>query len=254
MSPAQVQTIDRAAINRANSQHSTGPRTARRQTAVLRSTPSATASPPHSRPAVRRTPPPTKHHCRDFFDEYQPATPTETQLVQELADTAWRLNRIPILEAELLDRAAAPATARAGNPFRQPRRPPHPRHPRPPRRPPLPPVPKDAHQLRELQAERRQREDRDLAPPPHSSNSINTKAFPTTPPRWLRFFKRPNRRATPSACPPERVPPYRTRAFPHAPAHPYRRITVLTAGHIATFLLRPPPDLRHSSNVDTKIM
>jgi hypothetical protein len=44
-------------------------------------------------------------HCRQFFDEYQPATPTETQLTQELADTAWRLNRIPHLEAALLDRA-----------------------------------------------------------------------------------------------------------------------------------------------------
>jgi hypothetical protein len=44
-------------------------------------------------------------HCRQFFDEYQPATPTETQLTQELADTAWRINRIPALEAALLDRA-----------------------------------------------------------------------------------------------------------------------------------------------------
>jgi hypothetical protein len=40
-------------------------------------------------------------HSRQFFDEYQPATPTETQLTQEIADTAWRLNRIPLLEAEL---------------------------------------------------------------------------------------------------------------------------------------------------------
>jgi len=47
-----------------------------------------------------------QQHCRQFFDEYRPATPTETQLVQELADIAWRLNRIPALEAELLNRAA----------------------------------------------------------------------------------------------------------------------------------------------------
>ena len=40
-------------------------------------------------------------HCRQFLDEYKPATPTETQLTQELADTAWRLNRIPSLEAAL---------------------------------------------------------------------------------------------------------------------------------------------------------
>jgi hypothetical protein len=52
-------------------------------------------------------------HRRGFFDEYQPATPTEIQLVQELADTAWRLNRIPALEAALLDRAANPPTEQA---------------------------------------------------------------------------------------------------------------------------------------------
>jgi hypothetical protein len=52
-------------------------------------------------------------HCRQFFDEYQPATPTETQLTQELADTAWRLNRIPSLEAALLDRAANPPSDQA---------------------------------------------------------------------------------------------------------------------------------------------
>jgi hypothetical protein len=52
-------------------------------------------------------------HRRSFFDEYQPATPTETQLTQELADTAWRINRIPTLEAALLDRAANPPTEQA---------------------------------------------------------------------------------------------------------------------------------------------
>ncbi len=47
-------------------------------------------------------------HRRRFFDEYQPATPTESQLVQELIDTSWRLNRIPLLEADVLARAATP--------------------------------------------------------------------------------------------------------------------------------------------------
>jgi hypothetical protein len=56
-------------------------------------------------------------HRRGFFDEYQPATPTETQLVQELADTSWRLNRIPSLEAALLDRAANPPTDQAAIDF-----------------------------------------------------------------------------------------------------------------------------------------
>ncbi|HTC33910.1 MAG TPA: hypothetical protein VK724_11090 [Bryobacteraceae bacterium] len=47
-------------------------------------------------------------HCRQFLDEYQPATPTESHLTQELADTAWRLNRIPLLEAELFSRDPDP--------------------------------------------------------------------------------------------------------------------------------------------------
>ncbi len=58
-----------------------------------------------------------QRHCRQFFDEYQPATPTETQLTQELADTAWRLNRIPLLEAALLDRAANPPSAQVAIDF-----------------------------------------------------------------------------------------------------------------------------------------
>jgi hypothetical protein len=47
-------------------------------------------------------------HRRGFFDEHKPATSTESQLVQEMADTSWRLNRIPLLEAEVHARAAAP--------------------------------------------------------------------------------------------------------------------------------------------------
>jgi hypothetical protein len=43
-----------------------------------------------------------QRHIQQFLDEYQPATATETQLVHEIANTAWRLNRIPLLEAELL--------------------------------------------------------------------------------------------------------------------------------------------------------
>jgi hypothetical protein len=58
-----------------------------------------------------------QHHCRQFLEEYKPATPTETQLTQELADTAWRLNRIPSLEAALLDRAANPPTDQAAIDF-----------------------------------------------------------------------------------------------------------------------------------------
>jgi hypothetical protein len=99
----------RTAINRANSQHSTGPRTEagkhRSSLNALRHGLTA-ASPvlPSEDPAAY------EDHRRRFFNEYQPATPTESQLVQELVDTSWRLNRIPLLEAGVLARAAAQPT------------------------------------------------------------------------------------------------------------------------------------------------
>jgi hypothetical protein len=102
----------RAAINRANSRHSTGPRT---ESGKQRSSLNALR---HGLTAASAVLPSEDQatfdaHRRGFFDEYQPATPTETQLVQELVDTAWRLNRIPSLEAALLDRAANPPTEQA---------------------------------------------------------------------------------------------------------------------------------------------
>ena len=104
MSATAFAPIDRAAINRANSQHSTGPRT---EAGKQRSSRNAlrhglcAASP--VLPSEDRTA--YEQHLREFFGEYQPATPTERHLVQELADTSWRLNRIPMLEAELLTEA-----------------------------------------------------------------------------------------------------------------------------------------------------
>jgi hypothetical protein len=83
---------------------STGPRTA---AGKQRSSQNALTHGLTSRSPVLPTEDPAAYQ-RDrsqFFDEYQPATPTETQLVQEIADTAWRINRIPALEAALLDRA-----------------------------------------------------------------------------------------------------------------------------------------------------
>jgi hypothetical protein len=93
--------------NRANAMHSTGPRTpAGKQRSSLNALRHGltAASPilPTEDPAAY-----ADHHRR-FFDEYQPATPTESHLVQELVDTSWRLNRIPLLEAEVLARAAVP--------------------------------------------------------------------------------------------------------------------------------------------------
>jgi hypothetical protein len=107
-----IPAFDRAAINRANSQHSTGPRTeAGKQRSSLNALShgltAASAVLPSEDPAAYET------HRRRFLEEYQPATPTETQLVQELIDTSWRLNRIPLLEADVLNRAANPPDEQA---------------------------------------------------------------------------------------------------------------------------------------------
>jgi hypothetical protein len=95
--------------NRANALLSTGPRTA---AGKQRSSQNALTHGLTSRSPVLATEDPAAYqlHCRQFLDEYQPATPTETQLTQELADAAWRLNRIPLLEAELLSQAPSPQT------------------------------------------------------------------------------------------------------------------------------------------------
>jgi hypothetical protein len=81
---------------------STGPRTAAgKQRSSLGLTAASPVLPSEDPAAYQR-------HCRQFLDEYQPATPTETHLTQELADTAWRLNRIPLLEAELFSQNPNP--------------------------------------------------------------------------------------------------------------------------------------------------
>ena len=105
-----------SARNRANAQHSTGPRSdAGKQRSALNALThgltARTAVLPSEDPAAY------EQHRRQFLAEYVPKTPTETQLVYELADTSWRLNRVPLLEADVLSRAApspespAPAVA-----------------------------------------------------------------------------------------------------------------------------------------------
>jgi hypothetical protein len=106
----------RAATNRANAKHSTGPRTDSGKqrsslNALRHGLTAASAVLPSENQAAYDA------HRRGFFDEYKPATPTETQLVIEIADTAWRLNRIPLLEADLLTRAAHPPTEQAAIDF-----------------------------------------------------------------------------------------------------------------------------------------
>jgi hypothetical protein len=99
----------RASTNRANSLHSTGPRT---PSGKQRSSRNALTHGLTARTAVLPTEDPDAYqrHIQQFLDEYAPATPTESQLVHEIADTAWRLRRIPLLEAELFSQNPDPQT------------------------------------------------------------------------------------------------------------------------------------------------
>jgi hypothetical protein len=103
MSAPAIAPLDRAAINRANSQHSTGPRT---ESGKQRSSLNALRHGLTAQSAVLPSEDPAAYdqHRLKFLDEYHPVTSTETQLVNELVDTSWRLNRIPLLEADLLTR------------------------------------------------------------------------------------------------------------------------------------------------------
>ncbi len=81
----EVPNMSPASVNRANSQHSTGPRS---EAGKQRSSLNALAHGLTARTAVLPSEDPGAYeqHRRQFLDEYKPATPTETQLVQELAD------------------------------------------------------------------------------------------------------------------------------------------------------------------------
>jgi hypothetical protein len=101
--PAPPQLIDnrRAAVNRENSQHSTGPRTPegkkRASLNALRHglTGHTIVLPTEDLAAYQL-------HCQRYLDDLQPHGIIEQQLVQTLSETAWRLNRIPALETNLL--------------------------------------------------------------------------------------------------------------------------------------------------------
>ncbi len=91
----------RSQINRANSKHSTGPKTAqgKKQSSLnaLRHglTGQIVVMPTEDLEAY-------KLHVEAYTEEYDPQGATEDDLVQSLADTAWRLNRVAALETNLL--------------------------------------------------------------------------------------------------------------------------------------------------------
>jgi len=91
----------RTIVNQANSQHSTGPRTAagkqRSSLNALRHglTGHVIVLPSEDHAAYQA-------HAQRFLADLQPKGALETQLVQSLADTSWRLNRVAALETNLL--------------------------------------------------------------------------------------------------------------------------------------------------------
>jgi hypothetical protein len=91
---------DRGAINRANSEKSTGPRTdAGKQRSKMNAlrhglTGQTIVMPAEDHAAYQR-------HSQTFLDEYQPKGATEIQLVQSLIDTSWRMNRAASMENNL---------------------------------------------------------------------------------------------------------------------------------------------------------
>ncbi len=91
----------RAAVNRANAEHSTGPRTdAGKQRSSLNAlrhglTGHVIVLPTEDHAAY-------DIHSKRFFDDLQTQGALEEQLVQSLADTSWRLNRVAALETNLL--------------------------------------------------------------------------------------------------------------------------------------------------------
>ena len=108
MSPTRTVPIHRAAINRANPQNSTGPPT---DAGKQRSSQNALRHGLTARTLVLTSEDQAayENHHRQFEKEYQPANAIESQLVKKMADTSWRLNRIPVLEADILNHAESPA-------------------------------------------------------------------------------------------------------------------------------------------------
>src|SRR5580700_3614880 len=92
---------NRAEINRANAQLSTGPKTQEgKQKSSLNAlrhglTGQIVVMPTEDLAAYQR-------HLASFTEEYIPSGATEANLVQALADTSWRLNRVAALETNLL--------------------------------------------------------------------------------------------------------------------------------------------------------
>jgi hypothetical protein len=102
-----MSTPNRIEINRANAQHSTGPKTEagkRRssQNALRHGFTGQLVVMPDEDLEIYQS------HLQSFHDEYHPQGATEENLVQALADVSWRLNRVAALETNLLSISYTP--------------------------------------------------------------------------------------------------------------------------------------------------
>src|SRR6267378_7775 len=92
----------RSARNRANAAHSTGPKTeAGKKRSSLNAYRHGLTGQTIILPAEDLVA--YQAFTRTFFDDYKPVGTLEKQLVQSLADTSWRLNRVAALGSNLLD-------------------------------------------------------------------------------------------------------------------------------------------------------
>jgi hypothetical protein len=101
---------NRVEINRANAQHSTGPKTPEgKQKSSLNAlrhglTGQIVVMPTEDLQAYQL-------HLKSFTNDLNPKGAIEEHLVQALADTSWRLNRVAALETNLLTMGIATATS-----------------------------------------------------------------------------------------------------------------------------------------------
>lgn len=107
MTPDTHERAKRYATNKLNAVLSTGPKTAAGKAI------SAQNALKHGLTAISPLLPTEDkaaydQHVRGFEEDYQPKTATERQLTRDLADTSWRMNRLPALEASIIALEALP--------------------------------------------------------------------------------------------------------------------------------------------------
>ena len=101
MTPSPNSDHRRAGINATNAQKSTGPRTvAGKQRSSLNALRHGLTG--HVVVLATEDLVAYQHHLQGLVDHFQPKGALEEQLVQSLADTTWRLNRVPATEATYL--------------------------------------------------------------------------------------------------------------------------------------------------------